>query len=341
MLLLVLAGAGCNRLPLPQDASPGPEPAFLWGLCNPAEAAEVAELAGDHPFLVRLDSPFTGGRPTLRSARVIHKLRTHPGVRFMIVLPYRPETGAGPDEWTAFVERAVKYYARQPAVRYLQITQGINSPAYADLAGDRAPFARQALLMGLRTAAAARERTGADLRLGFSVYVGTGTTPADLMEWLGREPEVAALVDWVGLDCYPGSGLLSRQRNAGEALTDVLHQARFEWLPLAGLHRAPLLVTQLGVSTVVQVSADTQRQWVETLADAVWDARDAVGLRGCCWYEARDRDSAAGLLRGPRRYVASHFGLSTSAGWRKQGYFAYRERITALQPEVRVQRVID
>lgn len=339
--LLALAGCGCGGLRPPGLAPPEPEPAFLWGLCNPASAAEIADLAGGRPFLVRLDSPFTGGRPILRSARELHRLRTDPGVRFMIVLPYRPDRRAGPDEWSAFVERAVEYYARQPAVRYLQITQGINRPAYADLAGDRAPFARQALLDGLRVAHETRARVGADLRLGFSVYVGSGSTPEELLRWLGRDAELSSLVDWVGLDCYPGTGLLTLQGGASDALAGVLRRARDEWLPLAGLQHTPLMLTQLGVSTVLHVSPDALGYWVDTLATTVWRERESLNVRGCCWYEARDKDSSAGVLGGPRRYVESHFGLSTTSGWRKEGFYSYRARIAALQPQTPAGTVVD
>lgn len=336
-----VAGLGCGEWRLPRGPAPGPEPEFLWGICNPATAAEVADLAGPQPFLVRLDSPFTGGRPTLRSARALEELRVHREVRFMVVLPYRPQADATPDDWSAFVRRAVEYYGRQPAVRYLQITQGINSPAYADLAGDRAPFARQALLDGLRVAAETRARTGADLRLGFSVYVGTGATPAALMQWLRRAPDAMEAVDWVGIDCYPGTGLLCLESGAADALNDVLRRARAEWLPLADLGDVPLILTQLGVATVAQVSPEAQGRWVDVLVTTAWAARDRVNLGAVCWYEARDRDTSATVLAGPRRYVGSHFGLSTSAGWRKDGFATLRARVATLQPVRARDRVLN
>lgn len=340
--LALLAGVlGCDRVGVPNPLAREPEPSFLWGVSNPADPAEVRDLAGPHPFLVRLESPYTGGQPTLRSARSLHELAVHPGIRFMIVLPYRPRGDAGPDDWTEFVERAVRYYARQPQVRYLQITQGINSPAYADVAGDHAPFSRQALLEGLRAAATARADTHADLRLGFSFYAGTGTTPEDLLGWLAHAADVPDIVDWVGVDCYPGTGLLTREVNAGSTLTDVLQQARNTWLPVAGLDSTPLILTQIGVAEIFPTSGDAQGRWLDALGVAAWNVRETLNLRAFCWYETRDKDSTATLLAGPRRYVHSHFGLCSSAGWRKPSYGVYRDRIAASQPDDRAAHMVD
>ena len=287
---------------------------------------------GVRPFVLRLYESYT--RPS-DAAAVPPWLAseiagyTADGFHVELVLAYRPADRSGDVAgFTDFVRARVRQLAGDPGVAILQVTNEANVPGAPDAADGAYPGARDALVRGVIAAKhEARRRGRPGLRIGFNWAYQRGAAEAAFFSSLrargGRA--LAAAVDWVGVDAYPGTwgpalaggDLASAVRSA---TLDAMRTLRRALLPRAGLSRARLHFSESGYPTGPGRSEARQQTVLRAAVETVVAARATYGVTDYRWFDLRDADTADSSFE-------SHYGLVRDDYSPKPAFFTYRDLI--------------
>ena len=257
---------------------------------------------GRRPFLVRAFTAFADQAPGTVSGTLpanAAQYATH-GRRLDLVLGYSGTVNSQAG-WIRWVQDQVHAYG--PSLGAIQITE---EPNILQAPGED-PINRQnqAVITGVLAAdeQLRRDRLRHSVDIGISV-AEIGIPDADFWKAIGRlaTPRFRAALDYVGTDMYPG--FLNPQGSVSDGLTSLLHALREQSLPLAGLGRVPIRVTENGWPTG---PGRTEAQQVAAVQDGVRTVSALRGRLGITHYEfwdLRDADTAVadpwyqfGLLR--------------------------------------------
>ena len=249
--------------------------------------------------------------------------------RIELVLAYRPADRSGDvDGFTDFVRARVRQLAGDPGVAILQVTNEANVSGAPDAADGAYPGARDALVRGVIAAKdEARRRGRPGLRIGFNWAYQRGATEAAFFSSLRARggSALAAAVDWVGVDAYPGTwgpalaggDLASAVRSA---TLDAVRTLRRTLLPRAGLSRARLHFSESGYPTGPGRSEAMQQTVLRAAVETVVGARATYGVTDYRWFDLRDADTADSSFE-------SHYGLTRDDYSPKPAFFTYRDLI--------------
>ncbi|WP_320672046.1 hypothetical protein [Patulibacter defluvii] len=235
------------------------------------------------------------------------------GCQVELVLRYQPsdrEPAHAVPAYLEFVRQVARTYGPRRELVGLQITNEANvvgAPAAAD--GDY-PGVAQALVEGVATAAAERDRLGhRHLAIGFNA--AHDLRGHDFWTGLRRSggPAFARAVDYVGLDVYPGTWPTpARRPPSSHAVRTTVRRslARLRAnMRRAGLgRRVAVHVSENGYPTGPGRSERTQARVLRASVAAVLGARRRYGVSDYRWFDLRDADSGSadfqsryGLLR--------------------------------------------
>jgi hypothetical protein len=254
---------------------------------------------------------------------------TADGFRVELVLAYRPADRSGDvDGFTDFVRARVRQLAGDPGVAILQVTNEANVSGAPDAADGAYPGARDALVRGVIAAKdEARRRGRPGLRIGFNWAYQRGAAEAAFFSSLRARggSALAAAVDWVGVDAYPGTwgpalaggDLASAVRSA---TLDAMRTLRRTLLPRAGLSRARLHFSESGYPTGSGRSEAMQQTVLGAAVETVVAARATYGVTDYRWFDLRDADTADSSFE-------SHYGLTRDDYSPKPAFFTYRDLI--------------
>ena len=254
---------------------------------------------------------------------------TADGFHVELVLAYRPVDRSGDVAgFTTFVRARVRQLARDPGVAILQVTNEANVSGAPDAADGAYPGARDALVRGVIAAKdEARRRDRPGLRIGFNWAYQRGATEAAFFSSLRARggSALAAAVDWVGVDAYPGTwgpalaggDLASAVRSA---TVDAMRTLRRTLLPRAGLSRARLHFSESGYPTGPGRSEAMQQTVLRAAVETVVAARATYGVTDYRWFDLRDADTADASFE-------SHYGLTRDDYSPKLAFLTYRDLI--------------
>jgi hypothetical protein len=252
-------------------------------------------LQGDGaPLPVRAYVGWSGPDTTTRALAQVAGLLTA-GFRWDLVLAYR-DRQADIDRWAEFAARVVTGYG--PDLASVQITGEANLTGIPE-AGDGAyPGAVEALVHGVTAAAAAKQRAGLSLPVGFAVV--PERDPAAGAFWpavaAAGGPAFAASVDYAGLDMYPdvfGGRIELDQMDA--AVGAMMGTFRNEALPIAGIGLAtPIRICENGWPTGPGRSEQDQAEVLDTVLRAVHARRHELNISHWELFALRDADSRHG-----------------------------------------------
>jgi hypothetical protein len=254
---------------------------------------------------------------------------TTDGFRVELVLAYRPADRSGDvDGFTDFVRARVRQLAGDPGVAILQVTNEANVSGAPDAADGAYPGACDALVRGVIAAKdEARRRGRPGLRIGFNWAYQRGATEAAFFSSLRARggSALAAAVDWVGVDAYPGTwgpalaggDLASAVRSA---TLDAMRTLRRTLLPRAGLARARLHFSESGYPTGSGRSEAMQQTVLRAAVETVVAARATYGVTDYRWFDLRDANTTDSSFE-------SHYGLTRDDYSPKPAFLTYRDLI--------------
>jgi hypothetical protein len=306
--------------------------------------ASVKALAGDHPFVVRLYSAWTGvPRADHVSGWLDREIAgyTAAGLNVELVVRYKPAAtvsrAAAPSAFAVHVRAIVHRYGHDPRFVSLQVTNEANiagAPAAADgaFAG-----AVRAVVKGVVSAKDAARRGHHDqLSIGFSWGYDERRQASDRfwakLRRLGGRAFPAA-VDWVGLDTYPGtwapqlapSDLFAQ--DAAAAVKESVRALRDCYMPVARLGNATAIhIAENGFPTGAGRSEALQSQTLVAMVRSVDAIRTTFGVTDYRWFDLRDSDTSDPSIES--RYGITHDDYSP-----KPAYSAYRNVITEATTE--------
>ncbi len=297
--------------------------------------AALGELRGDRPFVVHLYDHFrtradAAAPPAGLAAEIAQYARAGLGVE--VVLAYRPADPAGdPDGFADFVRARVRQFGAEPAVRHLQVTNEANVAGQPNASDGAYPGVRPALVRGVLAAADEARAAGLErIGIGFNWAFGPDRNEAAFfreLAALGGAP-LAAAVDWVGVDVYPGTWGPALRRGPFAAAVRArtrraLRMLRRELLPLAGLERAAIHITETGWPTGARRSPARQRAALRAIARTAHAERARYGVTDLRWFSLQDADSSSPSLE-------SGYGLLRDDGTPKPAFGVYRDLIRRL-----------
>jgi hypothetical protein len=307
------------------------------GRTRPEDASQrlrrLRELRGGaRPFVLHLFDSFSrradsASLPPWLAAEIDEYLSS--GFQVELVLAYRPAAPEGDVAgFVEFVRKRVRELGPRAGVTGIQVTNEANVAAAPSAADGAYRGARAALVQGV-VAAKAEARSGGFDQIGVGFNWAYQLGPAEAKFWasLGREggKPFAEAVDWVGLDVYPGTWgppLRSRllARGARKATLDALWVLRSRFLPLAGLQKSRLHVSEAGYPTGPGRSPRKQVRVLRAVAKAVSDARREYGVTDFRWFDLRDADSSSPSFE-------SRYGLVRDDYAPKPAFRSYRRII--------------
>ena len=244
------------------------------------------------PLLVRMYVNWPGRRGTGRALAEVARLAAVP-LPWDLVLCYR-DRKADLGAWEDFVGQVVSRHGRQLAA--VQVTGEANLTSVPGAADGAFPRAAEALVRGVQAAAAAKQRTGATVPIGFAA--APEVNPADGPFWtlvaeLGG-PRFAASVDYAGLDMYPDVfGPRFGLDQLDSAVGWLLGSFRNQSLPIAGIGPAvPIRICENGWPTGPDRSEAQQADVLEAVLRAVHARRDEVNVTHWELFTLRDASSS-------------------------------------------------
>jgi hypothetical protein len=275
---------------------------------------------GRKPFLVRVFTAFAdqpagaiaGTLPANGAQYAVH------GRKLDLVLGYSGMVDSQAP-WNRWVKDMVHAYG--PNLGAIQITEEANILNPPDANG--AQRARQAVVTGVLAADEQLRRDGLrrDVSIGASV-AEIGINDSDFWRDVGRyaTPRFRSELDYVGVDMYPD---FITPEGVAEGLATRLRALRRDSLPLAGLGRVALRVTEHGWPTGPgRTEAEQVRKLIEGVL-TVNALRVPLGITHYEWWDLRDADST---FTDPWY----QFGLLHSDYAPKPAFEAYRKLIERL-----------
>jgi hypothetical protein len=290
---------------------------------------------GGRPFVLHLYDSYT--RPSDAAAvppSLASQIADYTADDFQIelVLAYRPEDHGGDVAgFTDFVRARVRQLAPNPGVAHVQVTNEANVAGAPNAADGAYAGARIALVRGVIAAKDEARRSGrADLQIGFNWAYQRGPAEVAFFSSLRAAggSAFAEAVDWVGIDAYPGTWgpPMPAGDTAAAARKATLHAIRTlrrRLLPLAGLSRARLHISESGYPTGRGRSETRQRTVLRAVVRAVAAARAKYGVSDYRWFALRDSDTGDPSFE-------SHYGLTRDDYSSKRAFATYRRLIARL-----------
>jgi len=264
----------------------------------PDEFAKIAEavrrLQGDgSPLLVRMYVPWTGAGSSASVLAQVAALVDSAVSSWDLVLAYRDPAG-DVAAWADFVARVVERYGRR--LEAIQVTGEANLTSVPAAADGAFPNATEAFVHGVTAASLAKRRYQATAAIGFAV--SPEVEPANGSFWpavaaLGGD-EVAAAVDYAGLDMYPDVfGPRFELDQLDGAVDWLLRSFRDQALPLAGIGRdVPIRICENGWPTGAGRSESRQADVLESVLRAVDARATELGVTHWELFTLRDADSS-------------------------------------------------
>lgn len=305
--------------------------------------AALDELAGGRAgrrnFVVRLYGSFTGnpardawvGRGA--NAGVARQIHEYVARDFLVelVLRYQPNPdrgGASVAGFSSFVHATVRRFARDPRVRFLQVTNEANVTAAPDSSDGAYAGARRALIAGTEAAARAVRATGGHLQIGFNwAYTPDPGAAAPFWRALRRaNARWRTSIDWVGIDIYPGTfydrGTPPSQ--LGVTLIGALRTLRAQMTAVGLAGSVPIQVSEAGYPTSTTHTARAQSIALAAMVHAVVTTRAAFDVTDFYWFDLRDSNSAAADQQ-------EHYGLMTDSYTPKPAFWRFKALIANRQ----------
>jgi hypothetical protein len=295
--------------------------------------AALDMLRGDRELAVHLYVEFTN-RPDMRRrlAQVSRRIRRYGrrGYEIEYVLAYRPQGRRGePDvrDFAAFARRFVRRFGDRRGLTGIQVTNEANNFLSPDASDGAYPGARDALVRGLLAADAALRRRGLrHLELGFNWFYRLDPSYEEefwreLRAKGGRR--FVRAVDWVGVDVYPGTYFPPTGVPRDGSVLNAISTLRECYLPLAGLAKRPIHVTENGWPTGPGRTPEEQAVALEEMVRAVNRYRGTYGVTDYRWFDLRDADSSSASFQ-------QQYGLLRDDYTPKPAFDVYRRLIARL-----------
>jgi hypothetical protein len=301
----------------------------------PRTLANVRDLAGSRPFVVRLYGEYSG-EDVHAAGRLLDDARwwSHHGLRVEMALRYRP---AGPElaraygPWVRWVARRL---ARIKGVVAIQVGNEANNHDAAAAADGAYPGAARAIARAVPVARRAVVAAGRrDIGIGINWAAGKrpcarGSFWRTLRSAGGSS--FASSLSWVGVDVYPGTWSAPARGSAPGAsavdrtVTQTLRCARTRHIPDAGLpRRVRITVAETGYPTGAQRSESTQQAVLVATVGAVQRVAARYGVTDLRWFSLRDSNTASGQLE-------NGYGLLRDDHSPKPAYASYRDLVAGL-----------
>lgn len=288
------------------------------------------------PFVLHLYDEFrTRADGAAVPSWLADEIRAYTGAGFEVelVLRYRPAAAEGDVAGYAdYVRRRVRQLGANPRVTALQITNESNVTGAPGAADGAYPRAREALVAGVVAAGRAKRDAGrSQLRIGFNWAFQQGRREeayfAGLRALAAGTPFRRSL-DWVGIDAYPGTWgpwLPGATLASGARRTTLaaLRALRSRYLPLAGLRRVPLHVSEAGYPTGPGRTPAMQTAVLRSVTRAISAYRTRYGVTDLRWFDLRDADSSSASFE-------SQYGLMRDDYTPKPAFHAFRAVVRRL-----------
>ena len=271
----------------PDGVAAGPEDDFAQ------IGRALTELQGDGPALLpRMYVVWSGPGSTAQVLSQLEQLAAV-GVRWDMVLCYR-DPGADIDAWVSFVGRVVA--AHPGAFAALQVTGEANLTSVGAAADGAFPGARDALVRGVLSAAAAKREVGAGPAIGFAVAPNVdpaaGRFWADVRDTGGAE--FAGALDYAGIDRYPDVfGPRLSVDHLPATVERLLRDFREHDLFAAGIPATvPIRVCESGWPTGPDRPESRQALVLEIVIRSVYALRTELNVTHWELFALRDADSS-------------------------------------------------
>ena len=301
--------------------------------------AALEELRGDaRPFVLHLYDDFTkredaAAVPPWLAQQILEY--TAAGFQVEVVLRYRPAAPEGDvPGYLHYVRSRVLQLGANPGVVGLQVTNEANVTVAPGAADGWYEGSIDALVAGVIAAKRTSELAGFDqLKIGFNWAHQKGRSEElfwERLRYTAISHDGAAWqrsVDWVGLDVYPGTWgpwVDGPTFEAGTQRTTVaaLKLLRKRYLPIAGLDRVRLHVSEAGYPTGPGRSEEAQQSVLQSLTQAIAKWRTRYGVTDLRWFDLRDADSSSSSFE-------SQYGLMRDDYTPKPAFHAYRAVIAS------------
>ena len=266
-----------------------------------------------------------------RLAQVSRRIRRYGrrGYEVEYVLAYRPQGRRGQADvrdFAAFARRFVRRFGHRRGLTGIQVTNEANNFLSPDASDGAYPGARDALVRGLIAADREVRRLGLHLELGFNWFYRLDPSYEEefwreLRAKGGRR--FARAVDWVGVDVYPGTYFPPAGVPRGSSVLNAISSLRKCYLPLAGLAKRPIHVTENGWPTGPGRTPEEQAAALEEMVLAVHRYRGNYGVTDYRWFDLRDADSSSPSFQ-------QQYGLLRSDYAPKPAFGVYRRLIARL-----------
>ena len=289
----------------------------------------LRRLRGRRPFVVHLYDAYTTGAdgsalPSALSEQIADY--TAAGFEVELVLAYRPaRRGGDVDGFAGFVRERVRQLGPNPGVTALQVTNEANVNGSASATDGFYAGARDALIRGTIAARDEADRLGhRHLKVGFNWAYATGPDEKAFWSHLGRRggARLAAAVDWVGLDVYPGTWGPAIEGDLAAGVRDLTLDAvgalRGTYMPLAALRGSvPIRVCEGGYPTGQGRSDAAQVTAMRALLGTVLEASRTYNISDFRWFDLRDSDSSSESFE-------AHYGIMRDDYRPKPAFETYR-----------------
>jgi hypothetical protein len=296
-------------------------------------ALEALRPAGI-PLVLHLYAGFGG--PTSSAVQQVGAQITQytaAGFGVELVLCYRPGDGGSPSAVTGFVKYVrdtVRGFAGNPRFVSLQVTNEANLTGAPNASDGYYAGAADALAQGVIAAHDEIRRDGASqIRVGFNWAYATGANATSFWSGLAARggSALAAALDWVGLDVYPGTwgppmsgGLAAGTTSETTAALGALRN-HMSAIGVAG--SVPIHVSENGYPTGPGRTDAMQVTAVRAAVTAVEQARVVDNVSDYRLFDLRDGYTGGGSFE-------TQYGLMTDDYTPKPAFAEYRQLIATL-----------
>ena len=292
--------------------------------------AAIEELAGERPFLVRLNRVlYSKGKEAIKDATRRAELYTARGLYVSLQLRYGDigfDQGT-PEGYAAWLRRLVRRLGPNERVIGYEVTNEANLPSAPDNSDGSFAEAPRAVAEGIAAVDDEARKRGFDhVSVGFNWYYEVASPDEDAF-WQGLAPyasELADALDWVGMTVYPGTFDQTPPGLEGRRIVEGLHVLRTCRLAQLGIAPdVPIRIMENGYPNAMGKPAEVQAKALERMVRAVADFGETYNVTDYNWFTLRDARTGSVT-------PSDVYGLIETDYDRKPAYGVYKELIAEL-----------
>ncbi|MCL4448367.1 MAG: hypothetical protein M1483_05935 [Actinobacteria bacterium] len=286
---------------------------------------ELHLLANGHPFLLHIytswHKAYGTNPPWLKEIANEIVAYAKAGFQVELVLRYNSYSGDATG-YAAFVAAVVRYFAQQPALSFIQVTNEPNVPLAPATSDGAYPNVLNAVVDGVEAGALAAKSVKSKVKLGFNISY---MLPQINETWFTHLDSIGGTrfardLSWVGVDIYPGTYYPSLPSASSSQLPAVasqtveyaLNSMRLRVFPIADI--APtvqLQISEIGFATSTHLNHTDAEQAIllKAFVQGACKSAQADNVSAFEWFDLTDASKPTAYLNNPSLHLPWRFGL--------------------------------